>query len=129
MYSNNTDFYGTDIKIDKKNRCLLFSENNDFRTISGVDNVAQAIDLRLNESVGRRLRLTTYGIRVTVGEAITNTAPIGYITASIQNTVIQDPRILVVTDLKFSGSGGGNELYIEFNAKTIDNNLHYQGVV
>jgi hypothetical protein len=118
--------FGTDIKIDGNGQ-LIFSESGDFSVIANENNLVQAINLRLNENLGNRLRLTTYGLKASVGFPGTDNAPVSYIITNIVDTLKQDPRINEVEEIKLKGEG--DQLFISFNAKTIEGTLNYQGVI
>jgi len=117
--------FGTDMVINNSGE-IIISENGDFSTVSDRDNLIQALNLRLNEAVGKRVRLNTYGLRTTIGIENGN-APITYILTNIKDTVIQDPRIMEITNTQIKGAG--DTLYIAFTAKTVDVMIGYQGVV
>lgn len=109
------DIYGTDIKIDSQGG-LAASSAGDLAVVSGVQNLVQALDTRLSEELGSRLRLTVYGIRAAVGRAKTN-APISYILANVRDTLVQDPRVAYVDNLRLRGRG--DQLFISFDIRTI----------
>jgi hypothetical protein len=117
---------GTDIQIGTDNE-LVFSESGDFALILNEANLVQAINLRLNETLGSRLRLTTYGLKNAVGSAGDNSAPIAYIITNLTDTLKQDPRIKTVENIKIRGQG--DSLNLSFDAKTINANLNYEGVL
>ena len=99
VYSSDlTDIYGKDIRLDKGNNPMI-SSTGDYAIITGIDNLIQAVNLRLNESLGRRLRLVTYGIRANIGGSMSDMTPVSYSIANIKDTLIQDPRISRVDDI------------------------------
>jgi len=110
------DVYGADILLDNLGNPVI-GESGDYLRVGGVDNVIQALNLRLNQSLGSRLRLTVYGINANVGSAANRFAPISYILANIKETVMQDPRVSNV--LNSSLRGDGDKLYISFDTHTI----------
>ena len=101
IYSYQKEDYGTDIRL--KDGALVFSPAGDFLTISGEKNLIQAINLRLSEELGRRLKLTLYGLATRIGGYISNKMPIAYISTNLKDTLIQDPRILEVQDIRVWG--------------------------
>lgn len=110
------DIYGIDIKLDN-NYHPVVGESGDYLAISGIDNLLQALNLKLNEALGTRLRLTVYGIKGVVGGASTFTSPIAYILANIKDTTLQDPRIESIENMMIKGVQ--DRLYISFNSYTI----------
>lgn len=91
------DPYGSDIKIDSDGN-IIIQESNDVALISGIGNVRQAIDLRLNTAIGSMLKQTAYGITAQAGFAGTTMA-IRYLKLAIRSTVIQDPRVASVNNM------------------------------
>lgn len=85
------DPYGTDILLDA-NGGIVIQENNDVALISGIENVQQAIDLRLSTAVGSMIKQSVYGIVAQAGFAGESMA-IRYMKLSIRAALIQDPRI------------------------------------
>jgi len=105
------DPYGSDIRLDA-NGNLVIQENSDLALISGIENVKQAIDLRLNTEVGSLIKQSAYGITAQAGFAGTSMA-IRYLKLSIRSTVIQDPRIQSVDNL--IASLGKDVLHVSMN--------------
>jgi hypothetical protein len=91
------DPYGTDIRIDSDGN-LVIQENGDFGLISGIDNIKQSIDLRLNTVAGSMLKQSAFGLSVGAGLAGTTMA-IRYLKMALRATVIQDPRVESVDDI------------------------------
>ncbi len=117
IYSENlVDIYGKDILLDNLGNPVI-GEFGDYLTVEGIENIIQALNLRLNQSLGSRLRLTVYGISASVGGASNKFAPISYILVNIKETVMQDPRVSDI--LNISLRGDGDKLYISFDAHTI----------
>ncbi len=110
------DIYGTDMRLDADGN-IVVSASGDFATLEGPSNLIQALNLRLNEALGSRLRLSVYGIRNAVGGAMSDNAPIPYIVTNIKDTIMQDPRVNEITDMKIRGRG--DALDISFNVETI----------
>lgn len=118
--------FGRDIKIDKDGK-IVFAEGGDFSIVSEENNMVQAVNLRLNERLGARLRLVTYGISASVGDARSDTSPVAYIISNLVNTLRQDPRIKQVENIKLLGAK--DVLSMSFNLKTVQSNINYQGVL
>jgi len=93
------DPYGTDIKIDSYGNLLFV--NNDFVLVSGVENVRQAIDLRLNTEVGSLITQAGYGITAQAGFAGTTMA-LRYLKMAIRTTIMQDPRVESVDNMRLT---------------------------
>ena len=93
------DNYGRDIRLTDDGR-VTASVSGDYSLVGGARNLAQAVLLRLRESVARRIRLNTYGIRDSVADP---TAGVAYIFSSINLTVSGDPRVASVDNIRFRG--------------------------
>ncbi|RDE12110.1 MAG: hypothetical protein C4K49_10535 [Candidatus Thorarchaeota archaeon] len=121
--------YGTDILLASSSQGakLVIAESGDFSYVSGKDNLLQAINLRLNEQLGKRLRLTVYGLSVAIGSPRTNTAPIEYILSNLRDTLKQDPRVKSIDNIKLNGVG--DSLYVAFNVQAISDSISYEGVL
>jgi hypothetical protein len=112
------DTLGIDIAIE--NGIFQAGPNGDFMVKADYKNMDQAINSRLCESLGNRLRLNTYGIRNVAGAPDAIAA--AYISTSIKDTVLQDPRVERIEDLYFQGSG--DHLLVQFSYYTYDGILH-----
>lgn len=121
--------YGTDILLAAvpHSVAMVIAESGDFSYVSGKDNLLQAINLRLNEKLGKRLRLTVYGLSVAIGSPRMNTAPIGYILSNLRDTLKQDPRVKSIDSIKLNGVG--DSLYVSFNVQAISDIASYEGVL
>jgi len=93
------DNYGRDIRLTDDGR-ITASVSGDYALVGGARNLAQAVLLRLRESVARRIRLNAYGIRKSVADP---TAGVAYVLSSIGLTVSGDPRVASVDDIRFLG--------------------------
>jgi len=111
-----SDVYGADLRLDNYGN-IVVSGSGDLASLEGPANIIQALNLRLNDALGSRLRLTVYGIRNTVGSAMSNLTPIAYIVTNIKDTVMQDPRVNNVYNMRIQGAG--DTLNISFNIETI----------
>lgn len=91
------DPYGCDIRLDSDGN-LIIQENSDFSLVCGIENVRQAVDLRLNTSVGSLIKQSAYGITAQAGFAGSEMA-IRYLKMAIRATLVQDPRIEAVNNV------------------------------
>ncbi len=108
--------YGTDIELDTDGDFALL--DGDIKTITGRDNLTQAIALRLTTASKKRIRLASYGIRSTIGDPV---AVESYLTGSIEQSLKADPRIAEVNELVFKGDGDQLKLevvYTDINGDT-----------
>ena len=94
------DTYGADIMIGDDGDLGTFA--GDLATISGKENLAQGIFMRLSTASGKRLRLASYGIRNAIGDAM---AIESYLAAAITQTVQADPRISAINEIMMKGEG------------------------
>jgi hypothetical protein len=104
------DNYGRDIYLDNEGYTAA-SASGDYLLTDGVDNLNQAILLRLRESVNRRVRLVAYGLRTNISDP---TAGVAYIISSVDLTVRRDPRVESVDNIKFAGTGDGLNVTVEY---------------
>jgi hypothetical protein len=100
------DNYGKDILLTEDGK-IVCSASGDYELTSGVQNLSQAILLRLKERVKKRIRLTAYGIRTNISDPA---AGVTYIISSIHLTVMSDPRVQSVKDISFRARG--DALYV-----------------
>ena len=91
------DPYGTDIAIDQ-NGNLVVQESNDLATVSGLTNVEQAVNLRLNTMVGSMIKQTAFGITAQAGIAGTELA-VKYLKTAVRNALTEDPRIQSIENM------------------------------
>ncbi|GMO64392.1 MAG: hypothetical protein Ta2A_11880 [Treponemataceae bacterium] len=111
------DVYGKDVALDDDG--FVQVKDNDFALTSGVNTLNQAILLRLKDTLNHRVRLNTYGIRMSLGggkEAST------YIATSIYNTILSDPRVLTIEALQYQGSG--DSLIVDVKYKDVNNRIN-----
>jgi hypothetical protein len=111
---NRRDAPGIDIAI--KDGIIQAGPGGDFELQYDAENINQAINMRLSESIGRRLRLSTYGIRNVAG--MKDSVAIAYLATSIKDTVIQDPRIESVENIRVRGKA--DMLAVRFDYYTYD---------
>ena len=108
--------YGDDIKIDADGNVLV-GEHGDFMIVSNVENVIQAINNRLSEELGNRVRLTAYGLLTTVGSSFRNNAPVVYLVSNLKDTVVQDPRISRIGSVSLRGEA--DKLYYALDVELV----------
>ena len=94
------DTYGADIMIGDSGDLAALA--GDLKTISGKENLAQGIFNRLATASGKRLRLASYGIRNSVGDAM---AVESYLASAITQTVTADPRVSSLDEITLEGEG------------------------
>jgi len=105
------DNYGRDILLDE-NGMIAATASGDYALVGGPRNLAQAVLLRLRESAARRLRLVAYGLRSGVADPTAGTA---YVLASIDLTVLGDPRVRSVDAMRFAGKGDFLNVEVEYS--------------
>jgi hypothetical protein len=105
------DPYGSDIRLDADGN-MVIQENSDLGLLSGVANVQQAIDLRLQTELGSMIKQSVYGLAAQAGFAGT-TAALRYVKLAIRSTLIQDPRIESISNMVVSI--GGDTLQISMD--------------
>jgi hypothetical protein len=99
------DCYGCDIALTDSGGFKV--DMGDFAVIKGHQNLHQAVGNRLTTAKGKRIRIGAYGIRDSTGDPM---AMNGYLMASIEQTLKEDPRIASVDEVEFEGKG--DKLYI-----------------
>ena len=97
------DPYGADIRIDKDGN-IIVAESNDVSLISGLNNVKQALDLRLSTAVGSMIKQTAYGLIGQPGIAGTELA-LKYVRMGIKAALMKDPRIEDVKNIYVTVDG------------------------
>jgi hypothetical protein len=105
------DNYGRDIAL-ADDGFVKASASGDFELTGGADNLSQAVLLRLRESVTKRIRLNSYGIRNNINDSA---AGVAYILSSIDLTVRSDPRVKSVNDIRFKGLGDGLNISVDYS--------------
>jgi len=109
------DSYGRDIALTESGG---FKVNmGDFAVEKGPQNLHQAVGNRLTTAKGKRLRIGSYGVRNSVGDPM---AMNGYLMATIEQTMREDPRIARVDSIEFKGVG--DKLYITVTYTDINGN-------
>jgi hypothetical protein len=105
------DNYGRDILLTDDGR-IVTTASGDYALTGGVNNLLQAILLRLKESVAKRIRINAYGIRANIGDPAVGVA---YIVSSIELTVISDPRVLSVHNIRFKAAGDHLDVRVAYS--------------
>lgn len=120
------DICGKDIKIENGDFAV---RNGDLYITTGLETINQAITNRLNTAINSRVRNVVYGIRNEAGLPANGVdAAATYISASVKQTILADPRIESVEQVTWSGKGEG--LAIEaIYVTTAGEKLSYSGVI
>lgn len=122
VYAKEHDNYGTDIMIDKYGD-LAFNEQ-DLATVSKVNNLNQAIMMRLKTALNTRIRNVVYGIRSTTG-SVSDAEQ--YVLSSIQDTILQEPRVKEIKNIEYKGNG--NNLFVSVDYLDINREIRAFGGV
>jgi hypothetical protein len=104
------DNYGRDIALTDEG-AILASPSGDYRLTDSVNNLTQAILLRLRERVNRRIRINAYGIRTNISDP---TAGVAYIISSIDLTMRSDPRVRAIRNIGFTGQGDNLNVIVDY---------------
>jgi len=118
--------YGTDIRIT--NGAISMGESSDFRTVSGLENVIQAVNLRLSTPLGMLLKHTAYGLKTQVGMAGDVLAQ-SYLIMALRMALMQDPRVQAVTNLSFSFAESALTISFNLVARGVPQNIPLSVVV
>ena len=105
------DNYGRDILINDDG-FIITSNTGDYELSLGVHNLTQAVLLRLRESVAKRIRIITYGIRNNVTDPA---AGVAYVLSSIKQTISSDPRVANIDDIWFSARGDALDVRVIYH--------------
>lgn len=109
-----TDNYGRDIALDDEGDFAV--QNGDFATTSSVENLNQAIAMRLTTASEKRIRYNAYGIKAQIGEeAVKN-----YLLSTVEQTVLADPRVMEINEI--SASSDNDKIYIAVDYTDINGN-------
>ena len=110
------NFFGQDIKINNGD---FYIQNNDFVLTNGVETVNQGISNRLNTAINSRVRNIVYGIKNTSGLSVnTIETAEAYVSASIRQTILQDPRVESIESLTFVGAGEKLQVNVTYVTRT-----------
>lgn len=122
-YSNNAvyntpdergDLLGRDAKVVDG---VFVTNQEDYALTSREETLYQAVYFRLSEKRERQIRDGSYGIIAEVGAALSDEAPFELLSVSLQETLLQEPRIVDVYDLNLVADG--DNVYQEFRFDTI----------
>ena len=120
------DACGKDIKIENSD---LAVRNGDFQLTSGLDTINQAITSRLNTTINSRVRNVVYGIRNESGIPENGKdAAATYISASVEQTLLADPRVESVETLEWTGTGAALSIHATYTTISGEK-MTYIGVV
>lgn len=120
------DACGKDIKIENSD---LAVRNGDFQLTSGLDTINQAITSRLNTTINSRVRNVVYGIRNESGIPENGKdAAATYISASVEQTLLADPRVESVETLEWMGTGAALSIHATYTTISGEK-MTYIGVV
>lgn len=117
---NQKDNMGSDVKINESGDLSI--EQGDFASTKGLENLEQAISLRLNSAIESRIRLEAYGIKSNVGDIGMMQ---GFLYTSIQETLLNEPRISAIKNISFKGEK--ESLYVEVVYEDINGNTLIYG--
>jgi hypothetical protein len=92
------DSYGRDFALTDSGGFMV--NMGDFAIIKGPHNLHQGIGNRLTTAKGKRIRVGVYGVRNSIGDPM---AINGYLMATIEQTLNEDPRIARVDEIEFEG--------------------------
>ena len=82
----------------------MVSEGGDLSTNSGIINILQAINMRLNTLAGSLVKQTTFGLISASGLPGTSYA-LNYAAINLKDSLIQDPRVSSVDNVIVNISG------------------------
>ncbi len=108
--------YGIDIAINDDGDFDVLA--GDLAVVDGRDNLVQSISMRLTTASQKRIRISSYGIRSSIGEPV---AIESYLTGSIEQTVKADPRISTIEEITYKGNNDKlnlEVLYTDINGET-----------
>ncbi len=120
------DILGRDAEIDASG--LFVMNSTDYAVTAGVNTVLQNIGIRLAEKKGRQVQDGYFGVIAQIGSALNDDAPIEYIAVSLQETLLQDPRITSVYGLKFIASGDIVHQEFKFDTITKPDIVYREGI-
>jgi len=106
---------GTDIQTTDND--IQFTANQDFKQVSGFDNLSQAIKNRL-DTVIQEYFVVDYGseLHKIVGQPYNNLVK-NRIIGFVNETLLQDPRIEKILEVTISNSAKKDSLLININVK------------
>ena len=95
--------YGVDLQLDVEGD-ILIGEAGDVNIVGGIDNVLQAVSLKVTATVGSALKHTAIGLATTPGTEGTDLAQT-YIRMHLRRAVLQDPRVESVDNIVLFNRG------------------------
>lgn len=98
-----TDPLGTDISLDYQGNMSI--SNNDVLTVSGFQNLLQAINVRLQNTLGSMVKQAAFGLSTSAGFP-NNDLALSYLKMSTENSLMQDPRVQQVSNVQVILNGG-----------------------
>lgn len=125
---NHNNVNGRDIKVERTGSEkfeLEIGSDQDLLTVGGHDNVIQAVNLRLADTLGNRVRLTSYGL-VAKGIGLPHNISSAYFLVNLRETLAQETRIREVQNVRFGGESDRIELQADFKINN-DNVIQYLG--
>lgn len=120
VISEQSDLIGRDVKVDTNGEFVM-DPTGDYSLTSGKETIGQSIFFRLSEQRNRQVRSQEYGVLLTLGRALNAESPVEYIATSIRETLLQDPRILSVTNVKLKIDGDAVSAIFDYT--NIENNV------
>ena len=108
--------FGTDIRLDA-NYDIALTPTGDFDLVSGIENLAQQIRLKLSYEKGELMRAPEIGAGIQIGTKIPNLTDLK---DGVSNTLLQDPRIDQVTDLLIKRESSSLFLTMNIKIKNVD---------
>ena len=107
---------GTDLKLTA-DFDLSLSNSGDLDVVSGAQNMAQAVILKLSYQKGEVMRYPELGAGVIPGVKF---PPIEQIKDGLTNTLLQDNRVESIMDLSIIRDNSGVSLFFNLKVKSID---------
>jgi hypothetical protein len=115
------DPYGSDLRIDTLGN-LVVGEEGDLALVSGLTNIIQAVNLRMQTSPGSLIRQTAFGLLSSPGDAGTDAA-LSYVRTAFRLSLIADTRIRDATNIQVVFAGGSVYLSADIEVIGIDRTL------
>lgn len=114
---------GTDLQLSESGDIQTFG--GDTKPLSGEENLKQSIEVRLSAFMGSNVRNVLYGLRNTTGD---NQASNAYLMASLEQTLLEEPRIAEINKIEYLGRGDHISIHVDYtNIKNVRET--YQGVI
>lgn len=114
---------GTDLQLTEDGDIASFG--GDSKPLSGDRNLQQAIGVRLSAFMGSNVRNVLFGLRNSTGD---NQASNSYLMASLEQTLLEEPRIAEINKIEYMGRGDHVIISVDYtNIKNVRET--YQGVI